>query len=59
MTPVTILAGTNRNDLGEYRPGLDATRLFGVHHPYVEAGLAKETVRQLAAPVAGREQRRN
>ena len=49
LTPATILAGTNRDDLGEYRPGLDAARLFGVRHPYVEAGLAKETVRQLAA----------
>ncbi|MBV9491425.1 MAG: adenine nucleotide alpha hydrolase [Verrucomicrobia bacterium] len=49
LTLATILSGTNRDDLGEYRPGLEAARLFGVHHPYVEAGLSKVTVRQLAA----------
>ena len=48
LTPATILAGTNRDDLGEYRPGLEAAQLFGVRHPYVEAGLAKATVRRLA-----------
>ena len=43
-----ILSGANLDDLGEYRPGLDAAREFDVRHPYVEAGMAKEAVRALA-----------
>jgi pyridinium-3,5-biscarboxylic acid mononucleotide sulfurtransferase len=49
LTDATILSGANQDDLGEYRPGLEAARLFGVRHPYVEAGLAKAGVRALAA----------
>jgi uncharacterized protein len=45
----TILSGTNRDDLGEYRPGLEAARHFNVRHPYVEAGFTKVDVRRLAA----------
>ena len=44
-----ILSGTNLNDLGEYRPGLDAARAHGVRHPFVEAGIDKAAVRDLAA----------
>ena len=47
-TTATILSGTNLDDLGEYRPGLDAARHFGVRHPYVEAGISKAGVRLLA-----------
>jgi uncharacterized protein len=36
------------DDLGEYRPGLDAARAVGVRHPYVEAGVDKAGVRALA-----------
>lgn len=43
-----IVSGANRDDLGEYRPGLDAAREHGVRHPYVEAGLDKASVRALA-----------
>lgn len=43
-----ILSGTNVDDLGEYRPGLDAARAHQVRHPYVEAGLRKADVRRLA-----------
>lgn len=49
LTGATILSGANQDDLGEYRPGLDAARIFNVRHPYVEAGLAKAAVRALAA----------
>jgi uncharacterized protein len=45
----TILSGTNRDDLGEYRPGLEAAQRFHVRHPYVEAGFTKADVRRLAA----------
>lgn len=44
----TIASGTNCDDLGEYRPGLDAARRFAVRHPYVEAGIGKSGVRALA-----------
>lgn len=44
-----IVSGTNMDDLGEYRPGLEAARAHGVRHPFVEAGIDKRTVRALAA----------
>ncbi|HSV00370.1 MAG TPA: adenine nucleotide alpha hydrolase, partial [Roseiarcus sp.] len=43
-----ILSGANLDDLGEYRPGLDAARLHSVRHPYLEAKVDKRTVRSLA-----------
>ncbi len=44
-----ILSGTNLDDLGEYRPGLDAARDRNVRHPFVEAAIGKAGVRALAA----------
>lgn len=49
MSDGAVLSGTNRDDLGDYRPGLEAARIHNVRHPYVEAGLAKHDVRRLAA----------
>jgi len=43
-----VLSGANVDDLGEYRPGLQAAREHGVRHPYVEAGVDKQSVRALA-----------
>lgn len=43
-----IVSGTNMDDLGEYRPGLEAAKEYGVRHPYVEAGIDKAGVRELA-----------
>lgn len=43
-----LLSGTNTDDLGEYRPGLEAAREHAVRHPYVEAGIDKAGVRALA-----------
>jgi uncharacterized protein len=43
-----IVSGTNTDDLGEYRPGLEAAKRHAVRHPYVEAGIDKATVRALA-----------
>ncbi len=42
------MSGANLDDLGEYRPGLDAAREHGVRHPFVEAGFSKAMVRALA-----------
>lgn len=43
-----VLSGANIDDLGEYRPGLDAARDHHVRHPYLEAGIDKQAVRALA-----------
>jgi uncharacterized protein len=48
-TSGVILSGTNMDDLGDYRPGLEAARTHGVRHPFVEAGIDKAMVRALAA----------
>jgi len=48
VTKRPIVSGANLDDLGEYRPGLDAARSYGVRHPYVEAGFEKAAVRRLA-----------
>jgi len=47
-TRAQIVAGTNLDDLGEYRPGLNAAENHGVRHPFVEAGIDKKTVRAIA-----------
>ncbi len=47
-TTRTILSGTNLDDLGEYRPGLEAARRHAVQHPFVQAGIDKLAVRALA-----------
>ena len=44
-----ILVGTNLDDLGDYRPGLQAATERGVRAPLVEVGLAKADVRSLSA----------
>lgn len=43
-----VVNGTNTDDLGDYRPGLDAAREAEARSPLVEAGLAKEEVRRLS-----------
>lgn len=43
-----ILNGTNRDDLGDYRPGLEAARQAGVRSPFVELGFDKQDVRAVA-----------
>jgi uncharacterized protein len=47
-TGAQVVSGTNLDDLGDYRPGLRAAREAGVRHPFVEAGVDKAMVRQLA-----------
>ncbi|MBM85031.1 MAG: adenine nucleotide alpha hydrolase [Rhodospirillaceae bacterium] len=48
MTDLLIASGTNTDDLGDYRPGLEAAKDYRVRHPYVEIGLAKSDVRAVA-----------
>jgi pyridinium-3,5-biscarboxylic acid mononucleotide sulfurtransferase len=47
-TSAQIVSGTNLDDLGEYRPGLEAAKNHQVRHPFVEAGISKAAVRAIA-----------
>jgi uncharacterized protein len=44
----TIIDGTNRDDLGEHRPGLAAAAELRVHSPLAELGWSKDDVREAA-----------
>ena len=48
ITSATIASGANLDDLGDYRPGLLAASEHEVVHPYIEAGMDKTAVRELA-----------
>ncbi len=43
-----ILSGTNHDDLGDYRPGIQAGHEAGVRAPLAELGIGKAQVRRLA-----------
>lgn len=43
-----ILLGTNTDDLGDYRPGLQAVADHGARQPLLDAGLSKAEVRELS-----------
>lgn len=43
-----IANGTNVDDLGDYRPGLDAASERSVNSPLVDAGLTKDDIRSLS-----------
>ena len=43
-----VVDGSNRDDHGEYRPGLQAARQRNVRSPLAECGLSKLEIRQLA-----------
>lgn len=49
VTDDMLASGTNLDDLGDYRPGLDAAKVFRVVHPFVEVGLTKADVYAIAA----------
>ena len=40
--------GTNTDDLGDFRPGLNAAKQYGVRSPMVEADLSKAEIRSLS-----------
>lgn len=44
----TVVNGTNLDDLGDYRPGLEAAKQAGARSPLVEAGFDKAEVRRCA-----------
>jgi uncharacterized protein len=43
-----VANGTNVDDLGDFRPGLDAAKQHGARSPLVEAGLSKAEIRSLS-----------
>ena len=43
-----LLSGANLDDLGDYRPGLVAAAEARVRHPWIEAGIGKDTIRTIA-----------
>lgn len=43
-----IVNGTNKDDLGDHRPGLLAAKEAGIESPLVELGIGKQDVRALA-----------
>ncbi|MBQ7221720.1 MAG: ATP-dependent sacrificial sulfur transferase LarE [Synergistaceae bacterium] len=43
-----VIEGSNMDDLGDYRPGLQAIRELGIKSPLREAGLTKSEIRQLS-----------
>jgi uncharacterized protein len=43
-----ILSGTNYDDLGDYRPGIDAAKKNMVTSPLVDCKISKEEIRELA-----------
>jgi uncharacterized protein len=43
-----VVNGTNVDDLGDYRPGLEAAKLARVRSPFVELGFSKADVREVA-----------
>lgn len=45
----TIITGVIADDLGDYRPGLEAAKEHHVRHPAAEAGLTKAEIRAISA----------
>ena len=43
-----VTNGTNADDLGDYRPGIEAAKQYGVRSPLVEANMTKDDIRQLS-----------
>lgn len=43
-----VANGTNSDDLGDFRPGLNAAKQYGVRSPMVEVGLHKPEIRELS-----------
>ena len=46
-----IVDGTNVDDLGDYRPGIEALQNNGIRSPLVESGFTKNDIRNIARQV--------
>jgi len=47
----TIVDGTNLDDLGDYRPGIEALKQHGIRSPLVETGFSKSTIRDVVKSI--------
>lgn len=47
-TDFDVLSGTNYDDLGDYRPGLQAAAKYKILSPMVDCNLSKDELRQIA-----------
>jgi pyridinium-3,5-biscarboxylic acid mononucleotide sulfurtransferase len=52
LTVSSIADGVNVDDLGDYRPGLQAAHEYGIIHPLVEAGFSKADIRRASRELA-------
>lgn len=43
-----VIEGTNKTDLRDYRPGIKALRMLGIHSPFITAGMTKQDIRKIA-----------
>ena len=43
-----VVSGANTDDLGDFRPGMDAAANHGVRHPFVESNIGKSDIRAIA-----------
>ena len=46
-----VANGTNMDDLGDFRPGLNAAKQYAVRSPLVEVGLSKTEIRSLSKEI--------
>lgn len=51
ISATIIVDGTHLDDMGDYRPGVEAMRAAGVRSPLVESGLSKADIRECAREV--------
>ena len=49
MEPWPVSYGVNVDDLGDYRPGIQAAREAAIQAPYIELGFTKQTIREVCA----------
>jgi uncharacterized protein len=43
-----VAEGSNKDDMGDFRPGMDAVKELGIKTPLLDAGLGKEEIRALS-----------
>ncbi len=43
-----VIEGSNRDDLSDYRPGIEALRELAVRSPFIELGIGKDEIRAMA-----------
>ena len=43
-----VVYGANRDDLGDYRPGMNAAKEWGVYAPLVDAQMSKDDIREVS-----------